>query len=142
MGSTESQAFLASTWLGAGSVGHWIDGAVRAPGAAERQVDVYNPATGAVARTVAEKAATGGEISISSTGSVIQRRNAEIDAPADVSVSINPSGWPADSPSPVQVEPTEMYPNYVRLHLSGAQQFSTGNELISVSSGRSMSMGS
>ena len=53
MGSIESQAFLASTWLGAGSVGHWIDGAVRAPGAAERQVDVFNPATGAVARKVA-----------------------------------------------------------------------------------------
>ena len=53
MGSTESQAFSASTWLGAGSIGHWIDGAVRAPVAAERQVDVFNPATGAVARKVA-----------------------------------------------------------------------------------------
>ncbi len=53
MGSTESQAFSASTWLGAGSIGHWIDGVVRAPVAAERQVDVFNPATGAVARKVA-----------------------------------------------------------------------------------------
>ena len=68
-------------------------------------------------------------------------RNAEIDTPVDVSVSFNPSGWPTDSPSALRVEPTEIYPNYVRVHLSGAQQFSTGNELISVSSGRSMSMG-
>jgi len=36
---------------------------------------------------------------------------------------------------------SDLYPNYVRIHFSGAQQFSTGNELAAVSEGDSMGMG-
>jgi malonate-semialdehyde dehydrogenase (acetylating)/methylmalonate-semialdehyde dehydrogenase len=66
MGSTDAQAFASANWLGNGSVGHWIDGAARAPAAGERQVDVFNPATGAVARRVALADAAGVDAAVRS----------------------------------------------------------------------------
>ena len=53
MGSTESQISSATALLEATRVGHWIDGAPFAAPAGSREADVFNPATGALARRVA-----------------------------------------------------------------------------------------
>jgi malonate-semialdehyde dehydrogenase (acetylating)/methylmalonate-semialdehyde dehydrogenase len=66
MGSTDAQAFASANWLENGSVGHWIDGAARTPATGERQVDVFNPATGAVARRVALADAAGVDAAVRS----------------------------------------------------------------------------
>jgi malonate-semialdehyde dehydrogenase (acetylating)/methylmalonate-semialdehyde dehydrogenase len=58
MGSTESQISSATALLEATRVGHWIDGAPFAAPAGSREADVFNPATGAVARRVALADAT------------------------------------------------------------------------------------
>lgn len=66
MGSTDAQAIASANWLENGSVGHWIDGAARTPATGERQVDVFNPATGAVARRVALADAAGVDAAVRS----------------------------------------------------------------------------
>ncbi|HYF57639.1 MAG TPA: CoA-acylating methylmalonate-semialdehyde dehydrogenase [Burkholderiaceae bacterium] len=52
MGSTDSGIAASGPQLAA-VVGHWIDGAAQTPAEGARFADVYNPATGAVARRVA-----------------------------------------------------------------------------------------
>jgi malonate-semialdehyde dehydrogenase (acetylating)/methylmalonate-semialdehyde dehydrogenase len=51
MGTSDPQVAAGGLQLAA-VVGHWIDGAVRAPSAGGRHADVFNPATGDVARKV------------------------------------------------------------------------------------------
>ena len=53
MGSTDSQIAAGSGLQLAAVVGHWVAGAPQAPAAGSRHADVYNPATGEVARRVA-----------------------------------------------------------------------------------------
>jgi malonate-semialdehyde dehydrogenase (acetylating)/methylmalonate-semialdehyde dehydrogenase len=52
MGSTDSKIAAGSSLQLAAVAGHWIDGAPRAPEAGARYGEVYNPATGEVARRV------------------------------------------------------------------------------------------
>ena len=66
MGSTESQISSATALLEATSVGHWIDGAAFAAPAGSREADVFNPATGAVARRVALADATTVDVAVRS----------------------------------------------------------------------------
>jgi malonate-semialdehyde dehydrogenase (acetylating)/methylmalonate-semialdehyde dehydrogenase len=66
MGNSDSKVFASAGWLDEQVVGHWIDGAVRAGREGDRQADVFNPATGAVARRVALADAVGVDAAVRS----------------------------------------------------------------------------
>jgi hypothetical protein len=70
-------------------------------------------------------------------------RSAETGVAVDenVQTEVVPVSTSAASDSIDDAGDEQLYPKYVRIHLAGAQQFSTGNDLAAVSEGDSMGMG-